>query len=168
MRGSRRQGGAPYAVGMTSVTDMSGVERLHGEILDAWNRQDADGYASRFADDALVVGFDGSEMNGVGEITEQLAEVFADHQVARYVRVLRGVWRVGTDTALLHAVVGMIPPGGDDVMPDRHAVQVLVAVREGDAWRARSLQNTPAELHGQPEAVEALTVELREAAAQAV
>jgi hypothetical protein len=60
--------------------------------------------------------------------------------------------------------VGMIPPGGEDVMPDRHAIQLLVAMREHDGWRARSLQNTPAELHGRPEALEALTKELRAAA----
>ena len=41
-------------------------------------------------------------------------------------------------------------------MPDRHAVQLLVAVREDGPWRACSLQNTPAQLHGHPEAVEAL------------
>jgi hypothetical protein len=34
-------------------------------------------------------------------------------------------------------------------------------VRETDAWRAGSLQNTPAQLRGRPEAVEALTDELR-------
>jgi uncharacterized protein (TIGR02246 family) len=146
---------------MTSGTTTQDLERLHGAILDAWNRQDADGYARYFGDDAIVVGFDGSEMQGRREIAEQLAAIFADHQVARYVRIVRSVQRVGADAALLHAAVGMIPPGGDDVIPDRHAVQLLVAVREGDAWRVRSLQNTPAELHGRPEAIEALTDELR-------
>jgi uncharacterized protein (TIGR02246 family) len=151
---------------MTSDPSAADLERLHGAILEAWNRQDADGYASHFADDAIVIGFDGSEMQGRREIAEQLAAIFADHQVARYVRIVRGVRRVSADAALLHAVVGMIPPGGDDVLPDRHAVQLLVGVREGDAWRARSLQNTPAELHGRPQAVEALTEELRAAVGQ--
>ena len=152
---------------MTGHTTTEDVERLYGAILDAWNRQDTDGYARYFRDDAIVVGFDGSEMQGRREIAEQLAAIFADHRVARYVRIVRSVRPVGADAALLHAVVGMIPPGGDDVMPDRHAVQLLVAVREGDAWRVRSLQNTPAELHGRPEAVEALTEELRAAIRQA-
>lgn len=66
-------------------------------------------------------------------------------------------------TALLHAVVGMVPPGGDDVMPDHHAVQVLVGRHEHGQWRALSFQNTPAQLHGRPEAVDSLTDELRAA-----
>jgi uncharacterized protein (TIGR02246 family) len=148
---------------MTAATDAERVEQLHGAILDAWNRQDADAYAKCFRVDAIVVGFDGSEMHGRAEIAEQLAGIFADHQVARYVRIVRGVRRIGADAALLHAVVGMVPPGGDDVMPDRHAVQLLVAVCETGDWRAGSLQNTPAQMHGRPEAVEALTDELRAA-----
>jgi uncharacterized protein (TIGR02246 family) len=77
------------------------------------------------------------------------------------------VRRIGAESALLHAVVGMVPPGGTDVMPNRHAVQLLVAVLETGAWRAASLQNTPAQLHGRPEALEALTDELRAAGARA-
>ena len=139
----------------------NGLEKLHGDILEAWNRQDAEAYANYFVDDALVIGFDGSEMRGNAEIAKQLATIFADHQVATYVRVVRSVRQLGEHSGLLHAVVGMIPPGGDDVMPDRHAVQLLVGSRDDGRWRAVSLQNTPAQMHGRPEAVDALTEELR-------
>jgi len=148
---------------MTVPSEDDGLVGLHGEILDAWNQQDAAAYAGCFLDDALVIGFDGSEMHGRSEIEEQLRSIFADHQVATYVRVVRSTRRLAEDTALLHAVVGMIPPDGDDVMPDRHAVQLLVGTREGGTWRAASLQNTPAQLHGRPELVDALTEELRAA-----
>ena len=40
------------------------VEALHGQILAAWNRGDAAAYAAQFTDNAIVVGFDGSEMHG--------------------------------------------------------------------------------------------------------
>jgi uncharacterized protein (TIGR02246 family) len=139
------------------------LEELHAEILDAWNRQDASAYAACFVDDALVVGFDGSEMHGAAEIAEQLTSIFADHQVASYVRIVRGVRRWDDHAGLLHAVVGMVSPGGHDVMPDRHAVQLLVGTSDGDRWRAVSFQNTPARLDGRPEAVEALTEELQAA-----
>jgi uncharacterized protein (TIGR02246 family) len=141
----------------------AGLEGLHGEILDAWNRHDADGYAQCFTEDALVIGFDGSEMHGRAEVAEQLGAIFADHEVASYVRVVRGVRELADGVAVLHAVVGMIPPRGDDVMPDRHAVQVLLAVHEQGTWRAACLQNTPSQLHGRPDAVAALTDELRRA-----
>jgi uncharacterized protein (TIGR02246 family) len=146
---------------MTAATTVADLEELHAGILASWNRRDAAAYARHFCDDAIVIGFDGSEMHGRDEIAEQLAAIFADHVVATYVRLVRGVRELCADAALLHAVVGMVPPGGDDVMPDRHAVQLLVARRVDGAWRALSLQNTPVELHGRPEAIEALTEELR-------
>ena len=140
-----------------------GLEDLHRDILQAWNRRDAAAYADCFADDAVVIGFDGSDMIGRAAIAEQLAAIFADHEVATYVRLVRRTRPLEADSGILHAVVGMIPPGGDDVMPDRHAVQLLVGTRDGDRWRAVSFQNTPAQLHGRPEAVDALTDELRAA-----
>jgi hypothetical protein len=41
--------------------------------------------------------------------------VFADHPVASYVRIVRGVRAIGDRVALLHAIVGMVPPGQDDL-----------------------------------------------------
>jgi uncharacterized protein (TIGR02246 family) len=114
-----------------------------------------------FVDDALVAGFDGSERRGRVAIAEHLGGIFSDHEVATYVRIVRSVRRLDERTELLHAVVGMVPPGGDDVMPDRQVVQLLVGIRESDRWRAVSFQNTRAQLHGQPEALDALTAELR-------
>ena len=145
-------------------TTSAAVEELHARLLDAWNRQDAAAYADHFADDAIVVGFDGSEMHGRREIAQQLGAIFADHQVASYVRIVRSVRQIAYGVALLHAVVGMVPPGGSDVMPDRNAVQLLLAVREGDRWLTQAFQNTPARYDGRPEVAEALTEELRAAA----
>jgi uncharacterized protein (TIGR02246 family) len=139
------------------------VEALHGRILAAWNRADAAGYAEQFTDNAIVVGFDGSEMHGRGEIADQLEAVFADHQVASYVRIVRSVRAIGDGVALLHAIVGMVPPSGDDVKAERNAVQLLFAVRDDSGWRVAAFQNTPARLDGRPEAVEAMTEELRAA-----
>lgn len=150
----------PY-VGAVDETTADSIEDLHRRILDAWNRQDAEGYARCFVADALVVGFDGSEMHGAAQIAGQLAAIFADHQIASYVRIVRRARELGGDAGLLHAVVGMVPPGGDDVLPDRHAVQLLVAVRVDGAWRAVSFTNTPARLDGRPEALAGLTSELR-------
>jgi uncharacterized protein (TIGR02246 family) len=139
------------------------VEALHGQILAAWNRGDAAGYAERFTDNAIVVGFDGSEMHGRGQIAEELGAIFADHQVASYVRIVRSVRVIDDGVALLHAIVGMLPPRGDDVVAERNAVQLLLAIRDDSGWRAAAFQNTPARLDGRPEAVEAMTEELRAA-----
>jgi uncharacterized protein (TIGR02246 family) len=146
---------------MTGTSDAAGVEELHADILRAWNERDATRYAACFADDAVVIGYDGSEMHGRSEIAEQLAAIFAHHEVATYIRIVRSVRSLDERTALLHAVVGMIPPGGDAVVPERHAQQLLLGTRDGDAWRVISFQNTPARFDGRPEVLEALTDELR-------
>ena len=153
-----------YLSGMSGDADGSSngaVEALHGQILAAWNRGDAVGYSEQFTDNAIVVGFDGSEMHGRSEIAEQLEAIFGDHQVASYVRIVRSVRAISEGVALLHAIVGMVPPDGDDVMADRNAVQLLLAIRDDSGWRGAALQNTPARLDGRPEAVKAMTEELR-------
>lgn len=47
-------------------------------------------------------------------------------------------------------------------MPERNAIQTLVAGLQQRVWRIEMFHNTPAAFHGRPEAVEALTRELRE------
>ena len=91
--------------GMSDVGRGDGFEDLHREILQAWNRRDAPAFACCFADDAVVIGFDGSDMIGPAGIAEQLASMFADHEVATYVRIVRRVEAIDDHTALLHAVV---------------------------------------------------------------
>jgi uncharacterized protein (TIGR02246 family) len=145
------------------MAETDAVSRLHADIIAAWNHRDASAYAEQFTEAALVIGFDGSEMHGRDEIARQLGMIFADHEVATYVRIVRSVRVIGEAMALLHAVVGMVPPGGEDVMPDRNAVQLMLAVRADEGWRALALQNTPARLDGRPDAAEALTEELRAA-----
>ena len=57
----------------------------------------------------------------------------------------------------------MAPPNGGDIVADRNAVQSLVAIDGPDGWRVALFHNTPAQFHGRPEAVDALTAELRAA-----
>ena len=67
---------------------------------------------------------------------------------------------LSTDIALLRAVVGMVPPGQNDINPVVNAIQSLVAVKDKDIWRIALFQNTPAQFHGRPELAEELTKEL--------
>ena len=137
------------------------IDVLHGDLLRAWNERDAETYASLFTNDGTLVGFDGSMVDGRDAIREHLSGIFADHDVARYVRVVREVRVIGDDVALLRAVVGMIPPGQTDINPQTNAVQFVVAVRTDEGGRIAHLQNTPAAFHGRPEEAERLTAELR-------
>lgn len=137
------------------------VRALYDALLDAWNQQDAKAYAELFTYDASVIGFDGSQMNGPQEIRTTLAAIFADHPTARYVSIVREIRALSDTVALLRADAGMVPRDGGDLMPERNAIQSLVAVSHDGMWRIALFQNTPAAFHGRPEMVKALTEELR-------
>lgn len=137
------------------------IESLYRSILAAWNDGDAARFGDAFTDEASMVGFDGSPVESPRSITEHLAEIFADHQPARFVAKVREVRPLGPGVMLLRSVVGLVPPGQTDIAPEVNSLQVLVAVEADGAWRAAHLQTTPAAFHGRPEAVEALTTELR-------
>ncbi len=136
---------------------------LYRRLIDGWNTQDAMAMAGALRTDALVIGFDGSQMVGREAARSELGRIFADHQVARYVTKVRSVTALGPDTAVLYAVVGMVPPGADDIMAEQNSVQTVVAHRTtAEEWSVALFQTTPAQYHGRPELAEALTEELRQ------
>ncbi|MBI1281817.1 MAG: SgcJ/EcaC family oxidoreductase [Anaerolineaceae bacterium] len=135
---------------------------LYRHLLEAWNNQDAHGFAVSFADDANVVGYDGSQMNGVSEIELTLSGIFTHHKTAAYIAKVREVRFLSPQTAILRAVVGMIPPGKTEINPERNAIQSLVAAYQDNQWRIAFFQNTPARFDGRPELSDALTQELRQ------
>ena len=137
------------------------VERLYEALLDAWNNRDPAAYARLFSSDGSIVGFDGSPVNGAAEIEAHLKPIFEDHPTARYVAKVREIRQLSADCVLLRAVASMIPPGKDEIMPERNAVQALVATRSGAGdWRIALFQNTPARFDGRPEEGRRLTEEL--------
>jgi uncharacterized protein (TIGR02246 family) len=136
------------------------VLALYTRLLEAWNRRDADAFAALFTTDGSVVGFDGSQMNGVAEIATQLRAIFASHPTAAYVAKVREIRPVDSHTMLLLAVVGMAPPGKRELNPAVNAIQSVVIVETAGRPRIALLQNTPAAFHGRPELAEQLTREL--------
>jgi uncharacterized protein (TIGR02246 family) len=137
------------------------VRSLYRDILAAWNADDAQAFAAPFADEGAVIGFDGSEIVGRTAIAAAMAAIFADHATGSYVGIVRNVRPLGPGVALLRAISGVIPAGERDVKPELNAIQSLVAQRDDSGWRIVLYQNTPAALHGRPEAREAMTEELR-------
>ncbi|HEY3009233.1 MAG TPA: SgcJ/EcaC family oxidoreductase [Micromonosporaceae bacterium] len=139
----------------------SSLTALYEAVLDAWNAADADAFAAGFADDGVIVGFDGSQHAGRAEIAKQIGLIFADHRTGRYVGKVRDVRPVGEKGAILRAVAGVVPAGQTDLNPQLNSVQSITAeVRDG-RWHIVHYQNTPAALHGRPDLADALTNELR-------
>jgi uncharacterized protein (TIGR02246 family) len=137
------------------------VRMLYQRVLDAWNRDSADEFAAPFADDGVVVGFDGSQQVGRATIAAEIARIFADHATGRYVAKVRSVRSLGSEAAVLHAVAGIVPAGRTDLEPSLNAVQAMVAERSDGEWQIALYQNTPAQFHGRPDLAERLTEELQ-------
>jgi uncharacterized protein (TIGR02246 family) len=142
------------------MTSEDAATALYNRVIDGWNAADADAMAAPFAADALMIGFDGSQLEGREAVATELGRIFADHETAPYVTKVRWVKPLGAEAALLYAVAGMPAPDTSEVMPDRNAVQTLVAHRGEGGWSVALFQTTPAQLHGRPEDAEALTAEL--------
>jgi uncharacterized protein (TIGR02246 family) len=138
------------------------IRGLYQEILDGWNAHSGEAMGARFAEEAEVVGFDGSQMSGREAIIAEMERVFASHVTAAYVGKVRRVIALAPGAALLRAVAGMVPPGQDDINPAVNTIHSLVAAQRDGQWRVVLFQSTPAQFHGRPDLAEALTQELRE------
>jgi uncharacterized protein (TIGR02246 family) len=145
------------------VTDENEVGLLYQELLKRWNKRRASEMTDLFAEDGNLVGFDGSQINGRSEARSVLSQIFADHQTAAYLGIVKEVRLLSPDVAILRAVAGMVPPGHSDINPEVNAVQTLVAVKRQNKWSIALFQNTPAAFHGRPELSERMTEELRQA-----
>jgi uncharacterized protein (TIGR02246 family) len=142
--------------------DKAELEKLHADLLTAWNNQDAIKMASFFTDDGISIGFDGSQYNGKHEIESEIGKIFKHHQTAEYVWKVKEVRFLHSEIAILLAVVGMIPPKQKHINPATNAIQTITAIKRDDVWKINLFQNTPAQFHGRPEMVEELTKELHE------
>jgi uncharacterized protein (TIGR02246 family) len=139
------------------------VRALYQGILASWNARDATNFAAPFTDDAEVIGFDGSQMTGRGEIEATLKRIFADHETGAYVGIIRSVRFLSSGVAMLRAVSSVIPAGQANLNPALNAQQALIAIKHDGAWRIALYQNTPAQFHGRPDLAQRLTDELRAA-----
>ena len=98
----------------------------------------------------------------VRRLYERILIAWNEQDAASYVAIVRQIRMLGRDVGLLRAVVGMIPPGNDDINPALNTIQTLVAVEHADGWRAAHFQSTPAAWHSRPQERAELTEELRD------
>lgn len=138
------------------------ILKLYQQIIQAWNHRDAVGMAKHFSNEGVQIGFDGSKLVGKSEILSHLQPIFRDHPTAPFITKVKSVRVFHNNTAILHAIAGMIPPGKEDIEPTVKAHQTLIAVKNDGTWQMECFQNTPAQYHGRPELVEQMTEELRE------
>ena len=139
------------------------ARELYEKLIQAWNKRNARDYALLFASNGSIVGYDGSQVDGQLDVGAHISEIFSHHQTAAYVTIVREVRTISSDVVVLRANAGMVPPGKDELNPDRNAVQSMIAARKGGKWEIALFQNTPAVYDGRPELSKKLTQELRDA-----
>jgi uncharacterized protein (TIGR02246 family) len=140
------------------------VRALHEALIAGWNDQDGAAMAAPFADDGVVIGFDGSVSSGRETIGTEMAGIFADHETGRFAVKVRSVRPLGPDGMLLRAIAGLVPPGKTTIDAEKNSHQTVVAERRDGRWQVVLFQNTPAQFHGRPELVDEMTRELQAAA----
>jgi uncharacterized protein (TIGR02246 family) len=143
-------------------TEETAVRALYQQLIAGWNQRSAAAMVEPIAADGEIIGFDGSQVIGREEIAAHVHQIFTDHVTPPYVSKVRQVRFLTPDVAHLRAVAGMVPPGQTDIAPQLNTHHTVIAVKQDGKWRIKLHQNTPAQFHGRPEAVEALTAELRE------
>lgn len=151
---------------MTPSSADDAARELLARWIAGWNARDAAAMADTLTPEALVVGFDGSVIEGRERIRDAMAAIFAHHPTGRYVSLPGAVVAVAPGVVRLTGAAGIVPAGRDDLEPALNAVQTLLAVVSGGTWRTALFQNTPAQFHGRPEAAQLLTRELRARLAQ--
>jgi uncharacterized protein (TIGR02246 family) len=137
------------------------VRALYDALITGWNDHDGAAMAAPFADDGVVIGFDGSLNAGRETIGTAMARIFADHETGRYAAKVRSIRAVGSDALILQAIAGLVPPGQTTINPEMNSHQTVVAEHRDGRWQVVLFQNTPAQFHGRPELVEEMTRELQ-------
>jgi uncharacterized protein (TIGR02246 family) len=144
------------------ISTLNKVNALYQQLLEAWNNRSAQGMAEQFTEKGELIGFDGSQAIGRKEILSHLKPIFENHPTPPFVSKVKDIRIFGSDFAVLRAIVGMVPHGKSDFVPELNAHQTLVAVKRDNEWLIELFQNTPAQFHGRPELVEQMTEELRQ------
>ncbi|UFS98426.1 SgcJ/EcaC family oxidoreductase [Nocardia huaxiensis] len=137
------------------------MRTVYAELLDAWNRRSAGDFASRFADDALLVTVDGNRVPGAS-LTRYCQLVFVDHPETRCVGHVFSIRQIGSNAVLLHAIAGIVPAGRTRINPAVNAVHTLLAEKRAGTWQIVLFQHTPADYHGRPELADQHTTRLQQ------
>ena len=111
-------------------------------MAEAWNRGDAEGFAARFSDTADFIAFEGTHLKGRDEIVAFHEHIFATVvKGSRLDPTVRFVRPVSRDVAVIHSAVAITLAGHERPSLGRESMQLFVAVRNGETWRAEAMQN---------------------------
>jgi uncharacterized protein (TIGR02246 family) len=123
--------------------DDAAVRALYDELLGGWNEGNGARFAAAFADDGVLIAFDGTRLRGRQVIEEFQQELF-DRWVkgTRLTGSVAHVRFLGPDTAVMQAVGSTIKRHRTNPVRARDSIQTLVASKTPEGWRLGAFQNT--------------------------
>jgi uncharacterized protein (TIGR02246 family) len=112
--------------------------------MNGWNSGSGKVFATPFAENGDLVGFDGTHLKGRQEIDSFHQQLFDTYvKGSRLVGRMRSVRFLMPDVAIMYAVSGTIMSGQTDIEPERNSVQTLVAMKDSggnDGWQHFKIQ----------------------------
>ena len=135
---------------MNSTIDEASIRAIYNDLMDGWNKGDAEAFAAPFAEDSDLIAFDGSHFKGRHEIIAYQQPLFDKWlKGTRLVGEVKSVRFLAPDVAVFHAVGGTIMRNQSKPSPERDSIQTLVALKRGDTWQIAAFQNTRVRPMGQ-------------------
>jgi uncharacterized protein (TIGR02246 family) len=126
-----------------NATDEAAVRHLYQQLMDGWNKGSGDAFAALFAEDGVLVAFDGTIFKGPQEIVSFHQPLFDTWlKGTRLIGEVTHIQFLTADVAVMHAIGGTIMRGKSKPDRSRDSIQTLVAVRKDSAWKLAAFQNT--------------------------
>jgi uncharacterized protein (TIGR02246 family) len=103
--------------------DEADIRELYQQMVDGWNRGSGEGFAAPYAEDRVLVGYDGTYLKGHREMASFDQQIFD-----RFVKGSRFVWKIRSvrfltaDVALIHAVSGTVMAGQLNIDQERNSL----------------------------------------------
>ncbi len=126
----------------TQDYDETTIKDIPMQMVEAWNRGDARGFASAFAEDADFIAFEGTHLEGRDHIVEFHQKLF--DTVLKGTRLEAGVHFVrllGPALAVMHGWATTTLPGQTNASPSRDSMQLFVLTRRDGEWRVNAMLN---------------------------
>ena len=124
-----------------TASDNYQVSEILERLVDAWNRDDMDGFVALFTADATYVSGAGVLLKGSQAIRDGLSKQRGSGESDTVEITDASVSLVTSDVALVHSNWKM-PGRTDERLQSRKGIFTLVVIRDHDRWRIAALQNT--------------------------
>ena len=104
--------------------DEAAIRELYQQMVDGWNRGSGEVFAAPYAQDGVLVGYDGTYLKGRREIASLHQQIFD-----RFVKGSHFGWKIRSvrfltaDVALIHAISGTVMAQQLNIDQERNSIQ---------------------------------------------